>query len=266
MSDRVYRIRSSRPLLWRTPHSLQVGVDHPRLVVDSVDDHAAPLVHALQDGISEDGYELLRRQRGVSKDSALHLLNQLSPAFVDDEKPQTVSCAVYGTSNATPLFARQLEHLGVTVTRVNSVDDLASHPGVVILLADYLLDPQWLHTLPSGDRPHVPVVFSDLTVSAGPLIIPGHTPCLSCRELTIRDEEPEWLNLGSQLWSTPSPHADPKGASVAAVLAAELLSVVRPASAPLDTSEPFQLRWEEQSGLVYRDHVTFHPQCHCRGL
>jgi len=59
MPDDVYRIRTSRPVLWRTPSSVQVGVDDPPLVVENIPDRAAPLLHALQSGVSTDGFELL---------------------------------------------------------------------------------------------------------------------------------------------------------------------------------------------------------------
>lgn len=75
-----YRLRRNRPVVWRTPHSLSVGVDQPAVVVTDIPDGASPLIHALHEGIGRSGFVLLATQLGLDTDHATRLLDQLLPA------------------------------------------------------------------------------------------------------------------------------------------------------------------------------------------
>lgn len=267
MSETVYRIRTNKPLLWRTPSSLQVGVDEPVTVVDDIPDNAARLVHALHDGISAHGFDSLRRQLKLPASTATALLEALHPTFQSPPEQHRTSIAVLSRSRAGAALATQLAHLGAAVT-LESQPQPALEQGVdlVVLAADYLLDPAWRVSLSATHTPHLPVVFSDSSIQVGPLVRIGDTPCLVCLELAHRDREPHWLSLGSQLWSLESPLGSAVGGSIAGLLAALLTGLATASPDWWGAESATALVWHAESNhIVARPH-DFHPECLCRGL
>jgi hypothetical protein len=225
MSQTVYRIRAHRPLLWRTPTSVQIGVDEPRVIVDNIPDTAAPLIHALHDGISAEGVEVLAKQLDISGREAHRIVQSCAPSFAEEPPCQTLSLVVMGSSTASRAIASLLEGWGAHSRHIESFP-VPDESGVVVLVADYLADPNWNAHLTHTSLPHLPVIFSDLSITAGPLITPGMTPCLGCHELWHRQREPEWLSLGSRLWASSAPTANLAGAHRAATLTALLLGLL----------------------------------------
>jgi hypothetical protein len=264
MPEDVYRIRTSRPLLWRTPSSIQVGIDEPAVIVDDIPDHAAPLIHALQSGVSREGFHLLARQLRVPLSDATRMVRDLAPTFDPDLTPLAPRYIVTGHGVARRLVADTLRNWGARATLAHQPRPSTSRT-IHLLVADYLIDPEWLPVYGGGRSAHIPLVFSDRTISAGPLVTPGITPCLSCRELFLREREPHWLALGSQLWGSTPPTATEPLARVAALLVALSAGQIR-----LTTNH------KPETALIARFHpdtaeltvaeAEFHPECRCRGL
>ncbi|AVG24479.1 ThiF-like protein [Pontimonas salivibrio] len=268
MSQRVYRLHTKRPLLWRTPNDLQVGLDVPHTVVNGIDDRAAPILHALYSGVSEGGLRLLRSQTGVSEEAVNDLLTQLAPACEPDPEPLQRSVYLVGTSSQMPVMAGVLGAMGVQVVSCDDVHDLPDAvPGGVILVSDYVAHPDWVSVLSQTDIPHTPVIFSDLTVQVGPRIQPGHSPCLSCVDHVRRVDNPHWLTVQSQLWGIPALQSTPASAGVSATLVCLLHGLLGPLPHSLGVSAPgVALDWRPQSGALSIRTVDFHPSCTCRGL
>ena len=264
MTQTVYRIRSGRPLVWRTPQCIQIGIDEPRLIVDGIPDNAAPLIQALRDGISEDGVAVLAKQLRLSPADADEIVRSCAPAFEPESTPFPVRTTVLGNSRMSAALCALLEQWGAQSSHVTSLP-LPANPGVVVLVGEYVADPGWNARVTHTSTPHLPVVFSDLSITAGPVITPGVTPCLACIELWHRDEEPEWLSLGSQLWSTPAPTASAQGAHHAAALCGLLLGLMgSPGLLALSSGLVVSTRLD--TGETTTRNVDFHPDCRCRGL
>jgi hypothetical protein len=263
MSDEVFHIRSPRPVLWRTPNSLQVGVDHPVITLEEVPDQAAPLIHALQSGVSRQGYTLLAQQLKVSPSKAMALVNGLSSAFEEEEPPTRSRIVVTGHSVARVIVAETLSQWGYDVSLATSPPPTRSD--IVHLLAtDYVTDPQWLSRYGAGRSPHLPLVFSDQSVTAGPFTIPGKTPCLSCRELFQREAQPHWLPLATQLWGQVAPTASEDIARVAGLLVSLALGDLQIRGAS-EVKNP-TVRYGVMDRVISLEETGFHPACHCRGL
>ncbi len=263
MSDEVFHIRSPRPVLWRTPNSLQVGVDDPVLTLDDIPDQAAPLIHALQSGVSRQGYNLLAKQLKVSPTAATALVSGLSSAFEEEAPPKRRRLVVTGHSVARVIVAETLNQWGYNVSLATSPPVTRSDV-VHVLVTDYVTDPQWLSRYGAGRSPHLPLVFSDQNVSAGPLTIPGKTPCLSCRELFLRETQPHWLPLGTQLWGQVAPTACEAGARLAGVLVSLGLGHLRIAGTS-EVKNPI-VRFGVTDQVISLAEAGFHPACHCQGL
>lgn len=267
MATRVLRIRTDRPLLWRTPSEFQIGLDSPHTTVTDVPDHAAPLLQALRDGVSDSGLSLLAKHTGLSPDQQERLVEQLRPACEPQQREVARSIALIGTSQAVPAMVEILDACGIEVTRYSDIHEMTSPPADgIILVADYQPHPDWIAVLGSLDITHTPVVFSDLTISIGPQITPGHSPCLACLDAHHRARTPHWLNIHSQLWGTASPLATVSGGAIAALYAAAVHSLL---PLPGVSDPPVRgrvFRYRPGAGSIEIVDIDFDDQCTCRGL
>ncbi|EWC63050.1 UBA/THIF-type NAD/FAD binding protein [Actinokineospora spheciospongiae] len=76
----------------------------------------------------------------------------------------------------------------------------------LVLVADALVpDPALLAELHARAQPHLPLRAADGVGTVGPLVVPGHTACLTCAEhhRTARDEC--WPLVAAQLTARPHP-------------------------------------------------------------
>jgi bacteriocin biosynthesis cyclodehydratase domain-containing protein len=98
------------------------------------------------------------------------------------------------------------------------------------------IPPEWLRLV--RHRPHLPVVIREVAATIGPLVIPGHTPCLRCVELARADRDPAWPALAAQL-VTNRRGAEPcditLAAAAASLAAMHLLSWLDDPQAPAPT-------------------------------
>jgi bacteriocin biosynthesis cyclodehydratase domain-containing protein len=130
-----------------------------------------------------------------------------------------------------------------------------------IAVGHYVLDPDvygyWLRR----DIPHLPVIFTDSSVTIGPLIEPGIGPCLYCLERYRSENDPMWPTLATQLWGRHSVTETPLlSREVAARVARTVVNRLRdgrPGAAML-------VRLDAERGTAtYREELP-HPQCGCR--
>lgn len=110
---------------------------------------------------------------------------------------------------------------------------------------------------------HLAVWVRDGTVVVGPLVRPGHSPCLHCLDLHRSDLDPDWPAIAAQLHTAPDP-GDPVPATTvlaaAAFAAHDVLTHIdggAPATlgATVEISEP---------GRSIRRQWSQHPACGCR--
>jgi hypothetical protein len=200
----VLKVGAGVPLVWRSPNSLQFGVDEPLLVLDDVDEGTERLVAALVSGISRSGFDMMARGVGLDADVSAELLARLEPAL----EPALTSGATaavarrVAVSGAGPL-ADELRQV-LAAEGVLAAPDERS-PELAVIVAGWVISPEdhgsWLRR----DIPHLPVVIGDGGVTVGPLVEPGSGPCLYCVQLTRTDDDPAWPAIATQLWDRPSP-------------------------------------------------------------
>lgn len=264
MASPVYRLAKNLPLVWTSATSIQVGVDPPRARVDNIPDNAAPLLHALSQGTPASGLAMLARVHHVHQAWVDHLVASLRPAFGDTATAPPLRVQVWSTSEAVTGLMRLAQLCGVEVAAPGAVDANAVPSNTVVLLvADYLTHPRWADQLLGAGVTHCPVVFSDQTVSVGPVVTPGDTPCLVCVESHRRDHTPGWLEVSSQIWGKQSPLHTPDNVGMAWAL---LLLLMTPGS--LGDLPPGFSRAVFRADVrsVSWQPVDFHPLCTCRGL
>ena len=232
----VLQLADGLQLVWRTPHSVQLGVDPRRVIFDRVDAPFERLLSALATGVSRTGFDMMARAAALDPDG---LLERLAPALASPEPTAPV-----GIVGAGPLADELRRQLG------DSAD-----PRLVVLVADWVVAPEdhgsWLRR----DIPHLPVVAGDGGIEVGPLVVPGSGPCLYCVHLARADADPAWPAIATQLWGRPAPRLTRTAVVEAAAFAAR--RVASPSS--LGTS------WwiDAHDGAVSERVWERHPECRC---
>lgn len=254
------------PVVWRTPSSLQFGVDSPRLVLEQLGALDELLISALRGGAPRERLLSLARQAGGDAAHVGALLDTLDavllPSTPVTTRPRSGHVLVDGVGPCADAALAELNRAGVSA----SSDPDAAEPDLVVLIAHYALPPRryghWLR----ADVPHLPIVFGDSGVRIGPLVLPGAGPCLFCIDLEHTDRDAAWPALASQLVDRAAPGETEQTARLAAALCVELVS------APLAGSRATAERWSTASvhigvdAWISCDRHAPHPDCGCRAL
>lgn len=117
-----------------------------------------------------------------------------------------------------------------------------------VVVADTVLcAPEVSRVLMDDGIPHLPVRLRDGVGVVGPLVLPGHTPCLECVELTRCDYDREWPHLAAQLLGTVG---SASGATIAATAAFAVAQVTEFLDALADSPAPMTVGHSLEVDLV----------------
>lgn len=148
----------------------------------------------------------------------------------------------------------------------------AKPPDLVVLTSAPVIEPTVSDDLVNRGLPHLPVSLVETSATVGPLVVPGHGPCLRCVDLHRTDRDPDWPLVAAQLGSgCPAPV---EACDLVLSVAAASLAVLE-ALAWLERAASPQ-RWDRAPG---RAHVlrlpgghprprtySVHPRCGCSWL
>lgn len=258
MCAMILRLDPRRALVWRDPHTVQLGVDPVVAIIDDMGDGEARLLGALSSGVTRDGLDVLAELAGVSPERVARLITAIEPALAPPPQPvQRPRVAVVGDVPATARIAGLLASAGFRVVTASTGEALdTAGIAAAVLVSHHVVDPRehlrWLNR----DLLHVPIVFGELAVTIGPLVDPGQTPCIACVEQQRTDADPAWAAISPQLWRTQA-SADTELAATEAALEVVRILADRP---------PHQVRLDTETGA--RTERTWAPsaRCGCRGL
>ncbi len=194
----VLKVRSGVPLVWRSPSSLQFGVDAPLAVLDELDEGTERIVAALVSGISRSGFDMMARNIGLGAVAAEALLAGLAPLLTESPKASG-RVSVTGSGVLAEELRQILHAAGVLAISGESAPELA------VIVAGWLVGAEDHGTWLRRDIPHLPIVIGDLGVTVGPFVEPGNGPCLYCVQLAMTDADPAWPAIATQLWTRPAP-------------------------------------------------------------
>ena len=278
-------------LLWRDPTSLQFGLDSPRAVLDDVSNAEERMIAALVIGISRPGLTLIARGAGSDDTAVEHLLRRVAPALrpqLNTRWPAAKSpekrhrgdslaagngpasgdsraaVTVTGSGPTVDAMATTLAASGLKVRLVGEdVNAAAQAADVAVIVAQFVVNPEFYGLWLRRDRPHLPVVFGDTGAQIGPFVEPGVTACLYCMFRTKADTDPAWPALACQLWGTRSAADRGLVAAEAAVIATRLV-LERVTRA---TPGPATAVWlDAASGATRAVPCRPHPECGCAVL
>jgi len=285
----ILRLDPRYPLVWRTPDTIQLGIDRPVAIVPGVTAPLESVIAALRVGVPRSGALMLGRQAGATDAATAALLGALAPALVGLDSPpappgtdvapltatwfggrpaavargdvRPVVC-VDGDGGTAERIRRLLTDLGITAR--TSGDAAPERPHLAVIVDHYVLTPErhgrWLRR----DVPHLPVLFSDTEVRIGPLVEPGAGPCLTCLDLEHVDADPAWPAIASQLLLRTAPTETPRLGIEAATTAAGIVH-----DRVIASSNEFaaaSLAIDAESLTVRRRAHRPHERCGCRFL
>ena len=78
----ILRLDPRYPLVWRTPDTIQLGIDRPLAIVPGVTAPLEGVIAALRGGVPRSGALMLGRQAGATDEATSALLSALGPALV----------------------------------------------------------------------------------------------------------------------------------------------------------------------------------------
>ncbi|MDA8579586.1 hypothetical protein N9K72_01275 [Pontimonas sp.] len=253
MSSRVLRLDPRLPLVWRTPNTLQIGIDPVVAIVEDVPDEALPLLEGLRAGVTRSGMAMLAAHAGLKEGQRDALLLQVHAALRTPPPATGLTLSVTGESAHRRLVADHLTLLGHTVSETSGPTSGKER----IIMANYVLNPVEYRDCMSHDIPHTPVMFRDQSVTVGPRVTPGLGPCLQClwrHELGIN---PHHQAVVSQLWNTAAP-TDTAAMSLQATWAA--LTLIRGAQ----SGESIRIDAYSQQWSISTIEASL--ECLCRSL
>jgi len=262
MCGMILRLDSRRPIVWRTPTSLQIGTDPVLAVLDDVTDGDARLLSALTAGSSRAGLDTLAAHAGVPPHRVGEVLRAIAPALDasgEQAAAQRLPLAIVGRGVGAARVAGVVGEAGHPVAHGPSVTHVSGRkPAAAVLISGFVSDPiehqRWLRR----DIAHLPIVFGEVSVTIGPLVVPGITACLRCVEQHRATADQSWPAVAPQLWGRS---ASTETAALATEAAVEALRVMR--GRGLDG---LAVRLDADSGA--RTERVWQPSehCGCRGL
>lgn len=247
------RLDPAFPLLWRDVDTVQFGLDGT-LRISLTEPWVERLLQTLRSGFRRGSFDVIAHGVGAPREAARDLLRMLQPVLLND-LPPLPPIWVEGVNLADSRVQTRIEHALRDEGFVTADRSAAGAVGVVLVhgaasahqLGRYLRD----------DIRHVPVAFEPGGTTIGPLIVPGRTPCLSCRDAHERDRDPAWPSLHAQLIGSTSVPVTAARTAEAAGLIGRLLG--EEDGAKHTTS----VRITPDGRRAWRA-ASFHEECLCR--
>lgn len=247
------RLDPDAPLLWRDDSTLQLGIVEA-VRIAAAEPWVELLLARMRIGFPRRAFDVIAHGVGAPRGDARMLLARLDPYLIDDPAPPRAAWVETShlTDGRTSHRLREaLADEGITA------GDRANAEDVAVVLVQGAAAAVQFATYLRHDTPHLPVSFERGSVTVGPLVIPGSSPCLSCRDGHERDRDPAWPRLHAQLIGRDAGAIRAATVAVAASLVARLLRA--------DADEGQVVRLSADGSRAWHS-LTFHAECRCRGL
>jgi len=204
----ILRLDPTVPVVWRSPTTVQLGVDPVICVFDGASGATERLLAALSVGAPASALPIVAEAAGAGATFAHALLEAVRPALLPDgsvpaarpaaaASPERLRIAINGGGPAARQFGAVVHGLGAALA-----DALPEDGGAVdaaVLFGSYAIAPTrhgvWLRR----DIPHLGVTFGERSARIGPFVEPGVGPCLACVDLARADDDAAWPVIASQL-------------------------------------------------------------------
>jgi hypothetical protein len=268
----MYKINPDYPLVWRTPTSLQIGVDNPHVVLAKIYPSEERFITALQSGFGDVSLPTVSEECGMTSAETDGLLLALNSALLPQSGPglsaNRYRISLDGTGPFVDSVGLLLIGIGHTVVKTSAA--VSPRCDLAIVVGEYVIEPSRIGGWLRKNVPHLPVVFSDQNVRIGPFL--GATPesqanlldfpCSQCIELHHRDRDDCWPAMASQLAGKPAPSNTALLRAEVSALIARWISSRESVSIAPNTS----LNIAVKTGEIQEITFELHPDCACQAL
>lgn len=280
----ILRLDPTVPIVWRSPTTVQLGVDPVICVFDGASAATERLLAALTVGAPESALPVVAETAGAGVSFAYALLEAVRPALLPSggipavphpatRSPALLRVAVHGGGAAARQFGAVIDALGATLVSAipddgargaDDADDADATVDAAVLFGSYAIAPArhgvWLRR----DVPHLGVTFGERSARVGPFVEPGVGPCLACVDLARGDADPAWPVVASQLTAQRAAAESDGGFTASVCLRVARIVLDR----LLDGSREFvdrSLELRTDGGERTVSHPP-HARCGCRAL
>ncbi len=246
------RLDPAFPLLWRDGTTLQIGAD-PGIRVPASAPWVERLLSRMRNGFRRSSFDVIAHRAGAPWAEARRLLAVVEPALQDESaRPRTARVSALGLTDARA-EGRLCETLADEGVPLAEAEARASTVVAVVLVPGAAAAVQFAPML-RADHPHLPIAVEPGRITVGPLVVPGLTPCLSCRDAEDTARDPAWPLLHGQLVGRDPGRLTLARIAAAGAVAARLLAAADPARIA---------RISADGGIAWRA-VRFRAECLCR--
>lgn len=272
------------PLCWESTETLRIGFETPRVRLLAPTPQEQRFIGKLSEGVNARELSGVAKKCGLSDADQRSLLGRLEPVLVRvlGQTASSRAAELRRSHQSAPelhvigqgMFAAELQRLfareGVPSTLVQPMrpDEAALPPppvsGFAVIIERFFGAATVPHELFSNGVPHFPICLTDHSVFAGPLVLPGRSPCLACVELNRVDADPLIAVLAAQII-----RATPSAETLAcAELAASLALVAfKQWQGEFPSDAAVRLRFPVRNGrplfAPVAEAVLPHPECAC---
>lgn len=259
LDPRIHRV-------WRSPSTLQFGVDTAVLTLDELSNADERMLVALDAGVTMSGLQMVARRARADAGAPARLLQRLAPVLAPGPEPEGEQPVVV-IDGAGQTAARLLEALGAAGVDARSGlswdDPAVDTAAAAVVVGSFAIEPERHRRWLRRDVPHLAIVFGDDRVRVGPFVDPGAGPCLGCVDRRIADADPAWPAMATQLYTRDALRETPLVAAAAVGVAGfALLDRLRGGRAlgRSSVSVDYLTGAREETGW------DAHPDCGCLGL
>lgn len=248
------RLNPGAPLLWRDEKTLQLG-DDGGLRIETDDAWVELLLSRLRFGFRRGSFDVIAHTAGAPREAARGLLARLEPLLLDDPapaRPAWVESIGLADGRSEYRMREALADEGVALV------EHGRSPAVGVVLVQGAAAALQFARYLREDIPHLPVSFEPGRVTVGPLVVPGSSACLACRDAHATDRDPAWPLLHTQMIGR-----DPGPIRAAQVAEAGRLAALLLTEDP--STDSSLVRISADGSREWRS-VSFHEECRCRGL
>ncbi len=247
----ILRLDPAHQPLWRDATTVQFGLDR-RAEVEVSEPWQDALISKLASGIRAERFDVVAHGLGAPRGQARLYLEALRPVLCTARAtpPRVYVGSGAGMPVAGMLWTR--EALSAAGFLLADAEDRLS---VAVVAVAGAASARGFAAHLAADRPHLPIAFDAGGTTIGPLVLPGRTPCLSCRDAHEKDRDPAWPLLHAQLIDRDPGQIAPSRIVEAANVAAWLLTTLRPGGVAIRITV---------DAARSRRRVTFHAECQCR--
>lgn len=245
------RLDPSVPLLWRDGETLQIGIEGT-LRIPASEPWVERVVARMAAGFRRSAFDVIAHAAGAPRADARALLARLEPLLVDDAEAARAAWV----ESIDVLDGRCEYRMREALVEEGIAAGARENPGDigVVLVEGAAAALQFARYL-REDTAHLPVSLESGRTTIGPLIVPGDTPCLTCRDEHERDRDSAWPRMHAQLIGRRSGPISIARIAEAATLVARLLMTTASLGSSVEVSGDGRRVWRS---------LTFHAECRCR--